>query len=49
MSNFKIKKNTTKEVNIKGSNTLETKHLNNVNKIIKEKESLDELKKELNL
>jgi hypothetical protein len=48
MSNFKIKKNIVKKKNIKGSNTLETKHLNNINKITKDKESLVELKKQLN-
>lgn len=47
MSNFKTKKTQKKIVSIKNSNTLETKHLNNVSKLNKEKQSLDTLKKQL--
>lgn len=47
MSNFRIKKVNNREENIKGSNTLEKKHIDNVKKISDEKNSIDSLKKKL--
>ena len=43
MSNFRIKKVNNREENIKGSNTLEKKHIDNVKKINDNKNNLDKL------
>ena len=40
MSNFRIKKVNNREENIKGSNTLEKKHIDNVKKINDNKNNL---------
>ena len=45
MSNFRIKKVNNREENIKGSNTLEKKHMDNVKKINDTKNNIDNLNK----
>ena len=47
MSNFRVKKTAQKEQNIKGSNTLEKKHIDNVKKINNNKNSLSILEDKL--
>lgn len=48
MSNFRVKKVNNREENIKGSNTLEKKHIDNIKKINDGKNNLDNLNKLLN-
>ena len=43
MSNFRIKKVNNREENIKGSNTLEKKHMDNIKKINDNKHNLDNI------
>jgi len=48
MSNFRIKKVNNREENIKGSNTLEKKHMDNVKKINENKNNINNLNELLN-
>ena len=48
MSNFRVKKTSLKEQNIKGSNTLEKKHIDNIKKINNNKNNLNDLENKLN-
>ena len=47
MSNFRTKKVNNREKNIKGSNTLEKKHMDNIKKINDDKDNLQQYKKQL--